>query len=337
MGVNRILRWQLGLASLFLAATAPLAAPALEPLRAICLPALPLSLVAAEKHGTFADYEIELRAEVAPGSEALRSGLAGGSFEVAHALVDNSIALADSGAADVLIVMGGEHALTELIAQPGIHSVDELRGRTLLVDALNTGYALQLKKILRANGLEPGRDCELKPIGSTPQRLAAMREHKEYAATLLGPPTSALARREGFVSLGEAKKWVGTYQGSGVFVRRDWARNYSGLLVRYLAALIQEQRWLLAPAHKEQVIELLSSDAHLAPGVAAETYRMMIESGEGYEEDAQLDPEGILTVLRLRAEIEGKRGGTATDPARYYDPFLYQLALAKVGAQKTAP
>jgi hypothetical protein len=104
--------------------------------------------------------------------------------------------------------------------------------------------------------------------------------------------------------------------------------------VRYLAACIQEQRWLLSPAHKQQVIELLMSDSHLSAEVAAETYKMMVESHEGYEEDAQLDPKGFRTVLQLRAEIEGAWGGRTPDPARYYDPSYFRLAMTKVGAQK---
>jgi len=331
---NKLTRWAAGVLALAAASTAPRAAQRLTPIHAVCLPVRPLPLVSGLKHGTFVSHGIELHAEVAPDSDYLRAGLAAGKFEVAHALVDNAVALAESGAADALIVMGGEHALTELIAQPGIHSVEELRGRTLLVDAPSTGYALQLKKILLASGLRPGRDCELKAAGSTPQRLAAMREHKEYAATLLAPPSSVVARHEGFVSLGAAQKWVGPYQGAGVFVRRDWAQGHSELLAQYLAACIEEQRWLLSPAHKQQVLDLLMSESHLSAEVAAETYALMVESRAGYEEDARLDLDGFRTTLQLRAEMEGTWGGRVPDPARYYDPSYYRRALSKMSAHE---
>ena len=61
----------------------------------------------------------------------------------------------------------------ELIAQPDIHSVADLRGKTVIVDAPNTAYALQLKKILLLSTLKAGRDYEIKPIGATPLRLPA--------------------------------------------------------------------------------------------------------------------------------------------------------------------
>src|SRR5256885_17200112 len=90
--------------------------------------------------------------------------------------------------ADVVIVIGGEVSLNELFVQPDIPSAAELRGKTLIVDAVNTAYALQMKKILLLNGLQAGRDYEMKPYAATPQRLVAMREHKELEGSMLGPP-----------------------------------------------------------------------------------------------------------------------------------------------------
>src|SRR2546429_1369695 len=125
----------------------------------------------------------------------MRAALAEGQADVAHAAVDNSVAMVELTGADVAIVMGGEGSLNELFVQPDIHSAAELRGKTLIVDAVNTAYALQMKKILLLNGLQAGRDYEMKPYGATPQRLVAMREHKEFAGSMLGPPASIVAKR----------------------------------------------------------------------------------------------------------------------------------------------
>jgi ABC-type nitrate/sulfonate/bicarbonate transport system substrate-binding protein len=304
--------------------------PSLQAIRVICLPGSPLPVVAAEMHGTFAKYGVEVQVESAPSSDALRAGLASGKADVAHAAVDNAVAMVETSRADVIIVLGGEGSLNELIAQPDIHSVSALRGRTLIVDAPNTAYALQLKKILLSSGLQPGRDCELKPIGATPQRLQAMREHKEYAASMLGPPTSILAKRAGFVSLGSTQEFIGPYQGIGAFVQRPWAHEHADTLVRYLAAYVEAQRWLLAPANKQQVIELLMKESHLPADVAAETYELSMIHQGGYAKDARFDVDGFENVLKLRAEVEGQWGGRAPAADKYYDLSYYQEALSKL-------
>ena len=186
-------------------------------IRVIAVPSIPLPVAIAKMNGVFAKYGVEVQAEVAPSSDALRKALASGEADLAHAAVDNAVAMDET--ADVVIVMGGEGSLNELIAQPSVHSVTELRGKILIVDAVHTAYALQLKKILLAEGLQTGSDYELKPVGTTPQRLQAMREHKDYAASMLGPHTSVLAKHAGFVSLGPEDHLKAVFDTFGVHSR----------------------------------------------------------------------------------------------------------------------
>jgi ABC-type nitrate/sulfonate/bicarbonate transport system substrate-binding protein len=308
--------------------------PGVQSIRLVSLIGRPLSTAAAEVNGTFAKFGLEVQLDVAPNSDVLRAGLAEGKADVAYAAVDNAVAMVELAGVDVIIVMGGEGSLNELIVQPEIHSVADLRDKTLIVDATNTAYALQLKKILLLSGLQAGRDFQLKPVGTTPYRLQAMREHKEYAGSMLGPPTSILAKAAGFVSLGSTQALIGPYQGPGVFVRRKWARAHADTLVRYLAASIEVQRWLMAPANKQQVIELLMKESKLPAAVAAQTYTPLMQGSGGYAVDARFDPEGFNNVLKLRAEVEGQWGGRAPATSKYYDPSYYQAALERIKAQQ---
>jgi ABC-type nitrate/sulfonate/bicarbonate transport system substrate-binding protein len=304
-------------------------APGPRKIRLTSLPGRPLPVVAAEMNGTFAKFGIEVETNPAPNSDAMRAALAEEKADIAHAAVDNAVAMVELTGADVVIVMGGEGSLNELFVQPEIHSAAELRGKILIVDAVNTAYALQMKKILLLSGLQAGRDYEMKPYGATPQRLVAMREHKELAGSMLGPPASILAKREGFVSLGSTQKLIGAYQSYGAFVQRKWAGEHQDALVRYLAAYIEAQRWLMAPANKQKVIELMMKESKIPADVATETYGLLMEEHGGYMEDARLDLEGFRNVLKLRAEVEGQWGGHPPGPEKYYDSTYYDAALAK--------
>src|ERR1700687_5464693 len=201
----------LALVSLWHASRAQISASAPGVIRVMCLPARPLALSVALEQGLFAKHGVEVQAQVAENSEELRGALAGGTVELGHTAEDNAVALAEKAHVDVAVVMGGEGSTNELFAQASIHSIADLRGQTVIVDAPTTAYAIQLKKILLLHGLQVGRDYQIKAVGSTPLRLAAMREHKEYAATILGPPTSLIAKHEGFVSLGSNWQLIGAY------------------------------------------------------------------------------------------------------------------------------
>jgi ABC-type nitrate/sulfonate/bicarbonate transport system substrate-binding protein len=308
--------------------------PSPQKIRAITLLGRPLQFVVADKQGLFVKYGLEVENTNKANSEEVRGDLAAGKGDIVYLALDNAVAMVELAKADAVIVMGGEGSQNELIAQPEIKSIKDLRGKTLIVDAVNTAYALQMKKILSSNGLETGRDYEMKAYGATPARLIAMREDKEFAGSMLGPPASITAKREGFVSLGTVQDLIGPYQASGFFTMRPWAKDHRDTLVAFLAACIEAQRWILAPENKSQVLELFTAQYKLAPEAAAQTYDSLMTRPGGYSKDALLDDAGFKNVLKLRAEVEGQWGGHPPSPEKYYDPAYYQSALAKLKGSK---
>ena len=307
-------------------ARAQQAAP--QKIRILCL-ARPLSVMVAQSHGILAKYGIEAEFLVRPSSESLRSDLAAGKGDVAFLAVDNDVAMVDSAGVDVVIVMGAESSENEIIAQPGTKSIADLRGRTLLVDATNKAYALELKKVLLLNGMHPGDDYELKSVGSTPFRLKAMRENKDYVAAVMNPPFSIVAKQGDMVSLGSMRKLLGWDLDRGTFALRSWARANSDLLVRYLAAYIEGQRLLMAPANRQQVVGLVMKESNLPEATAGEWYTAMVQNG-GYAKDAAFDVAGFKKTLQLRAEVEAGGNGAAPPAEKYYDLSYYQEALTKI-------
>lgn len=300
-----------------------------QQIRVLTLLGRPIQFVVADKQGFFAKYGLEVLNDNKKNSDELRADLASGKGDVAYLAVDNAVAMVELAHQDVVIVMGGEGSQNELIAQKEIKSIADLRGKTLIVDAPNTAYALQMKKILSLSGLTAGKDYEIKPFGATPQRLIAMREQKDFAGSMLGPPASLVAKKEGFVSLGSVQQLIGPYQAAGIFTQRAWAKEHRDLLVAFLSACIEAQRWLLNPANKQQVIDLLAAQYHLAPEIAAEDYEISMTRPGGFTKDAQFDLRGFENVLKLRAEVEGQWGGHPPSPDKYYDPSYYQAALTK--------
>ena len=318
------------LASMSLAAqtTAP------KKIKLLTLLGKPIQFVIAEKQGYFAKHGVSAETENLPSSDVLRSNLANGNGDLAYLAVDNAVAMVELAHQDMVILMGGEGSQNELLVQPEIKSLQEFRGKILIVDAPNTAYALQMKKILLAKGLQVVRDYEMKPIGGTPQRLIAMREHKEYAGSMLGPPSSIIAKQEGFVSLAKVQDVIGPYQAAGYFAQRKWALDNKESVDNYLAAIIEAQRWLMDPANKQQVIDLWISEFHMKPEIAAATYESSVDAPGGFEKDAALDLDGFKNVLQLRAEIEGQWGGHPPGVEKYYDPSFYNAALKKASVEK---
>ena len=155
-----------------------------------------LPIFVGQAKGIFKGRGFDIELQFTPNSTAQREGLAKGEFDIAHAGVDNSVALAETGAQSI-IVMGGDGSMQELFVQPDVKSIADLKGRTVIVDAPNTAYALVVRKALQKAGLQDGRDYVLKPTAGTAGRYKLMKENKEYAASMLNPPFSiaAITRR----------------------------------------------------------------------------------------------------------------------------------------------
>jgi ABC-type nitrate/sulfonate/bicarbonate transport system substrate-binding protein len=239
--------------------------------------------------------------------------------------------MVENAGVDVILVAATDYTPTELVAQPEIKSIAELRGKVVLVDAPNTQNALALKKILSSAGLNAGTDYQMKEAGGTSARVAAMLKQKDYAATMASGQTAAQARQRGLVSLATTSNIVGPMLRYGVFTRRQWAKENSDTLVQYLAAHITAQRWIVNPENKHKVIEMVMQQRKLSRDLAAGLYEMDI-GPDGLAKDAAIDVARFSNVLKFRAEVEGSWGGKAPSPDRYYDASYHKKALAIVNA-----
>jgi NitT/TauT family transport system substrate-binding protein len=289
-----------------------------------------LPAIAAASQGIFERHGLRVEIQFTANSQEQRDGLAKGEFQIAQAAVDNAVAMVERAREDVVIVTGGDSSMNELFVQPDIRAYGDLKGHTLLVDAPDTAYALQLKKILLMNGLKEGADYKIHPIGGTALRLKGMRENKDYKAAMLNPPFSLDAKVAGLKSLGGAAELIGSYQATGTFVLRKWASANRDTLERYLAGLIEGTRWAVSPANKDAAIRILSERLKVSPEIATRTWELLADPKFGLARDTQFNAEGFRNVLALRAEIEGDWGGKPPAAERYFDLSYYDGALKRV-------
>jgi len=283
-----------------------------------------LPLFAAQANGLFAQHGLNVEVKIAPSSDELRNGLAAGRWQIAHAAIDNSVAMVEVAKADSVIFMGGDNGFNSLIVQADINAIEDLRGSTVAVDAPNTAYAFLLYEILRQKGLKRGTDYEAKAVGASFRRFEAMVHDKSLKAAMLNPPFSLRATEAGLKDMGLGVTAVGAYQATGAFVMRPWAQANADTMVRYIQAYVAGLRWALDPANKEEAIKLLVDGLKLPPAIAARCYEIETDPATGLARDGKLDLAGFNNVLRLRAEFEG---GVPAAPEKYLDLSYYQRAL----------
>jgi len=278
-------------------------------------------------HGFFARHGLNVDLQFTESSNSQRDGLAKGGLDVVQAAIDNAVAMVDVAHVDVVIVGGGDSGTNEFYVQDDVKNFADIRGRAIVVDAVNTAYALQAKKILLQHGLRDGVDYTLKPVGNGVRRLQALFDDKKNAGGILNLPFSLQAAQRGLHSLGRTTDMLGPYQAGGAFVRRAWARDHADVLERYLAAYIEALRWSLDPNNRAAAAAILVQNFKLPQDIAEKSLVLMAEPGFGFAPDAKFDLVGFKNVLALRAEVEG---GTPADAGRYIDLSYYDRAIQLV-------
>jgi ABC-type nitrate/sulfonate/bicarbonate transport system substrate-binding protein len=285
-----------------------------------------LPLFAAQAQGYFARRGLAVQTHVAPNSQELRDGLAAGRYQIVHTAVDNAVALAELAKVDIVVVMGGDNGFNHLFVQQDVRSLADLRGRTVIVDAPDTAFAIMLYKALALNGLKRG-DYAAKPLGATRFRLEAMQKETSAAAAMLNLPFSIHARRAGLKDMGVAVDMIGPYLGTAGFALRNWSAANADALTRYIQAYAEGLRWALAPANRDAAIAMLVAELKLPADIARESYDIVAHPVTGFARDAKVDMEGFRNVLKLRAEVEGQWGGNPPPPERYLDLSYYERAM----------
>jgi ABC-type nitrate/sulfonate/bicarbonate transport system substrate-binding protein len=286
--------------------------------------------VAREK-GYFAARGVEVKLTPTPSSVFQLTNLIEGKFDIGVTAIDNLIAYMEgqgeapvSVEPDLVAFMGGDNGLLSLATVPEVKSYQDLKGRTLSVDAMTTGYAFVLFDLLRRNGLNPG-DYKVERAGGVLARWEALRE-KKHDGTMLLAPFDMAARAAGFNLLQKAVDVYGHYQGLCGVTRRAWAKDHERELVAYIRGYLAGLAWLYEPGNKDEAIAILRKNLpQMSPEVAAASYTRLV-GADGFAPKAEIDVEGVRTVLALRSHY-GMPQRTLSDPMRYIDLRYYQTAL----------
>jgi ABC-type nitrate/sulfonate/bicarbonate transport system substrate-binding protein len=293
-----------------------------------------LPIWAAQRQGFFESQGISVQLSYTPTSVYLVTALLDGTFDVALAGMDNVVAyqegqgeakIADNP--DLFAFLGGDGGFASVVSAPALKSFADLKGKTVSVDAMTTGFAFLVRALLARNGISD-TDVNYVRAGGTANRYRDLLAGK-HDATLLRTPFELLVRERGCNVLAYAES-LGAYQGTVGVAKRSWARAHEKELIGFLRAYRAGVDWIYDRASRDIVEALLVANIRdMTPALAKRSCDLLLADKGGITRDVALDMEGIRTVLALRSKYAMPQK-TLTDPMKYVDLGYYNRAFAQV-------
>ncbi len=248
--------------------------------------------------GYFAAEGVEVQFTRTGSSTQQMRGLGQGTYQIGITAFDNVLAWSGREGAEIIaIVQPNDTIALPLFVRPEIRSFADLKGKKLAVDAVDTAFALALRRILLANGLDLKRgDYELVSVGAPQQRLDSMKKGDTFAA-IINVPMDIQASAAGMLPLTYDREAIlKGYPGLVFAVSRSWAQSNRAELTAFLRAWRTALRWLKNPANRDEAIRMIISEGQLNPKQAADFYMQV-------PQDGLINMGGAKMVLDMRNEL----------------------------------
>ncbi|MCR9087740.1 MAG: ABC transporter substrate-binding protein [Rhodobacteraceae bacterium] len=309
-----------------------------ETLRIIAFPGAPnLPVFAAIEEGFFEDQGLSVEIELTPSSIYQAEQVAAGAFDMALTAFDNVVAYSEGqGAAgpDVdpqyVVVMGATQLELSFVVSPDVESFDDLKGRTIALDAKATGFAFVLTDMLQRAGLTES-DTEYVAVGATPQRWQSVQAG-DHAGTLTIEPFTTLATRAGFGVLQKSTEIYDAYQGGIVAANRGFAEQRPEVVCGFIRAYLTALDWVQDKTNRETAAAHLQKHMPaIKPQAVEPVMNSLLDPKSGLTPRGEILRDGMAQVLDLRSRF-GPADAPLTEIDRYLDLSHYQLVLDRADA-----
>src|SRR5215813_5037088 len=290
-----------------------------------------------QRQGLFAAEKLDVKIDFTPGSTYQLTHLIAGTYDMGFTAIDNIIAyregqneayLPPGTNVDLIAVLASDDGFLSISAQKDITSIEALRGRTVTVDAMTTGFAFVLREVLAKKGVAES-EVKFERAGGVANRFRMMIENPSHAATTQMTPFDLIGEARGFNTIARAREVLGPYLGLVACVRKSWAEANRDLVIRFIRAYAKGVEAMYDPSNR-RIVEaiLVANAAGMTPELAAKAYDIYVSDTTGFFRKPLFDPAGAKTVLALRSKY-GVPQKTLTDATRYYETSYLEAAGVK--------
>jgi len=257
------------------------------------------ALIIAQKEGYMREEGLNVELLSIRGEIAIRTTLAGDVDFFTNA--GSALAAAVRGVPVKLVTVFQDKPGWDLIAQPDIKSIAQLRGKNIAVMSPEGSLAVVAREILRKNGLDPAKDVNLVVMGGDEVRFPALQT-RAVQATLFNTAMSIRAQKEGFSKLANASEYANLIEG-GLATSHDKIKQGPDKIFRFVRGALKGLSYFVGkrePALKYMMDALRLKDRELATSIYDIQTKLVLR--EGFSDDKAL--QGIIDDMKRTTKVQ---------------------------------
>jgi NitT/TauT family transport system substrate-binding protein len=247
--------------------------------------------------------------------------LIGGSVDYASA-AGSIIAAGVRGLPVRLVLIVNSKPQFDLVSQPEIKSVQQLKGKVIGISSRGGAVDLLTQLILTHHGVTPNKDATLIVIG-TPEELATALRTRRIAACLLTPPRQLILYREGFSKLAYSGDYLATYPSGGIGATEEKIRTNPSEILAFVRASLRGLQYYTE--NRAESVDYIGKYLGIKdPSLAAEVYDLHLNrlGGLSYLDDAWMRGAIDFTKKSLNVTKE-------VPPSQVFDFSFVEKALGR--------
>jgi NitT/TauT family transport system substrate-binding protein len=260
-------------------------------------------LTIAQKEGYLREEGLTAELLSIRGEIAIRTTLAGEVDFFTNA--GSALAAAVRGVPVKILAVFQDKPSWDLIAQPNIKSIAQLRGANVAIMSPEGSLAVVAREILKKNGLDPAKDVNLVVMGGDEVRYPAMKG-KAIQASLFNTSTSVVAQKEGFTKLASAGDYANIVQ-SGFATSDEKIKQNPKKIAGFIRAGLKGMIFFLSKreeALKYMMDGLRLTDRELAGKIYDIDTKLILRQGFSSDKILQSMIEDMKKATKVQREIK---------------------------------